>query len=253
MKVKKIRLPLLPVLLFVLFGTLSASAIMTTAEEKGVRFDGLAEYKTEAVDMPLPLTYEATVRFPTGFNGNGGVIFGSYSADTASAINLEVCSGGLLRLYIIDGSLVKHDIVFDGVNVYNGLQNHIAITLDREAGAYICYVNGEVAQVVAAAIPEDFTLNSKLVLGGDNVAGNPGYFRGELFGVALYSDVRNSSEISSDATSAAVDTSELIAAYAPLDSGNENSSITAIGDAKYNMTYKCDWIKDVPDPVYKTK
>ena len=63
MKKKTLKLVLLFALLAVLFGTLIVSAIMKSAEE-GMKFDGLAEYKTGSVVMPLPLTYEATVCFP---------------------------------------------------------------------------------------------------------------------------------------------------------------------------------------------
>lgn len=120
MKTKAIKTVLLFTLLAVLFGTLFASAILYT-EEDGMKFDDLVKYKTVVVDMPLPMTYEATVRFPADFSGRGGVIFGSSSGGTEASLNLEIYEGGAPALCITDALGVKHEIVFRGANVYNGL------------------------------------------------------------------------------------------------------------------------------------
>lgn len=253
MKAKKpIRIFLL-VLLVLMFGTLSVSAVMCAMEngndeEVGMKFDNLVEYETASVDMPLPMTLEAALKFPWDYSGYGGVIFGNYSSDAAAGFKLEITEGGSPRVYALDAALVKYDVVFDKVNVYSGTKVHIAVTLDPSAGVWTCYVNGELAETVSAAAPAQLAMTSKYTLGCDNGAGNEQYFRGELFGVALYSDARSAGEIALDAAGGSVDTDGLIAAYAPLSEANEKASVTATGDERYNITYSCNWIKDVPAP-----
>jgi len=248
MRVKVRKILLISLVLSVLLCTICCSAAVISTGEEGMKFDGLAEYKTASVTMPLPTTYEATVSFPADFGGSGGVIYGSYTADDTTCFNFEVYSGGAPRIYVIDASGVKYDVIFDNVNVYTGTKTHIAIALDREAGAWTCYVNGKAAQTVSAAIPAQADLTAKFVLGGDNLAGNAQYFKGELFGVSLYGDKRSADEIALDASGSEIDTDGLIAAYAALSQENEEASITAMGDTAYNITYSCNWIKDVPDP-----
>ncbi len=252
MKTKPMKIFLLFLILSLVFGTIFVSAVLYS-QRGGMEFDGLAEYKTESVEMPLPLTYEATVLFPSDFSGSGGVIFGNYSDGKTPSFKLEVCEGGAPRIYIIDGDGTKYDVTFEGVNVYNGEKTHIAIALDSGAGAWVCYINGAVAKTVSAAVPATFNMTSVFALGCDISAGQkpfaaPPYFKGELFGLSLYKDTRAAEEIALDAAGGTTDTSDLITAYAPLSQENEKASITAIADNKYNLTYSCDWIKDLSEP-----
>ena len=224
-----------------------AVSIVVYASDEGMTFDNLAEYKTKSVDMALPLSFEATVRFPNDFEGKGGVILGSYTDDNTAGFNFAIGDGGAPSLCIIDGAKVRHDVRFDGVSVYTGEKVHIAIVLDRAGGSYALYINGRLESTVTASVPEDFTTTAVFNLGTDNTAGDLDYFRGELFGVALYADARGVLEVANDAKGE-IDQSELIAAYSPLSKETGGASITAMGDARYDITYTCDWIRDVADP-----
>ncbi len=245
MKNKAVKVFLLFTLLAILFSTLFVAAILR--EGDGMKFEDLSEYKTESAEMPLPLTYEATVCFPADFGGNGGVIFGSKFGDQTPGFNFEVQDGGSPRIYIFVSEKVTYDIIFDDVNIYSGEKTYIAITLDQEAGTWSCYTNGELADTVTAAVPDVFNMTSVFALGCNITAGNSP-FKGELFDVALYKDKRSADEIALDAAGGEIDTNDLITAYSPLRSENEKKSITAIGDEAYNITYKCEWIKNLAQP-----
>ena len=245
MKNRATKIAVLALALALVFGTLIVSAILYT-EDSGMKFDGLAEYKTASVEMPLPETYEATIRFPKDYSGIGGVIYGSYADDKTAGFKLEVISGGAPRLYIIASDGAKYDFTFNKVNLYNGETTHLAIVLDRAAGSAVCYINGEVAEALKATLPASFNITSVFALGGDTVPGNYSYFRGGLFNLSLYEDKRSADEISFDVSSGKIDESGLIAAYTNLGEGGK--SITATGSSSYNLTYKCEWVADAKAP-----
>ncbi|MBR7116547.1 MAG: metallophosphoesterase [Clostridia bacterium] len=246
MKNKVLKILLLLLVLSLVFGVLTSTAAVSA--DIGMTFDDLVEYETAEVRVALPLTYEATVRFDRDQGGKGGVILGCYTDDKTSCFNFEIGEGGSPRIRIIDGSAVKYDVAFNNVSVYNGDKTHIAITLDKVSGNAFCYLNGTLAETVKATIPAQFDITSVFALGGDNLVTNADYFKGELFGVALYNDVRTSSEIATDASGGSTATDGLIAAYSPLSYENEKADVMVTGDASYKMTYTCEWIKDLPAP-----
>lgn len=195
-------------------GTVSVFA--ASATDEGLSFIDTEKYIAKNALAATPYTYEATIRFPAGFTGRGGLILGNYAEYPNPCFNFEIAEGGHPRFYVIDtrsGTPEILDITFDEVNVYTGEWIHLAIVRDNEDDALICYVNGVQAQ--SKALPSRATPHNleKLVLGGDNRTNpksNDQYFKGKMKDLSLYMDVRTAQEIKSDYKNSEVDFTELI-------------------------------------------
>lgn len=140
--------------------------------------------------VKTPLTLEALIHLPKGTATRGGVIVGSYTGGKENQINLEVYFSGKLRLYYkVDGATVNYNFKTD---VRSEKPLHIALTINGlEAMLYLDGVLVETA-TLSRALPEDVT---NFVIGGDYRADNTQYFRGKVYGVNLFEDVRTAEEI----------------------------------------------------------
>lgn len=217
--------------------------------EIGMKFDVSAEYKTDILEMPLPMTYEAAVCFPAGYTERGGVIFGNYVDSNSACVNFEVYKYGIPRVYIIDNNGKCYNIVFNQIDVCNGKPTHIAISGDINTGKWKCYIDGKLAQTIDEAVPKTFNLISDFAFGGDKRGGNSQYFKGELYSLRLYSDIRMPEEIALDATRDENDEDNLITAYDVSASDEwKTEGINAIGDQKFNLSLITNWIKEIPEP-----
>ncbi len=168
-------------------------------------FTGPSPYQTEDFITVTPLTMEATVYFPKDFSATtrGGVIAGNYPG-AGQAYSFEIYTNGQVRVYT-DGSFYSQNIVFDQVDVRTGEWVHLAVTLDNANRLASCYVDGKLAQTVAATATFEGTLNAPLIIGGDLRDGNGSYFRGRLLNLAAYADVRTPDEIKADMTQLGTD------------------------------------------------
>lgn len=93
----------------------------------------------------------------------------------------------------------KYTYKFDKVDVATGEKVHLSIVMDFANKKMYCYVNGELAQTLTGvANIKAFEEKHNMVIGGDHRNGNATYFTGKIYSVALWSDVRSASEISSD-------------------------------------------------------
>ena len=137
-----------------------------TIDDKGMRFDGLAEYKTDILQMPVPMTYEATVCFPEDYTDRGGVIFGNYVDSKTTCVNFEIHEEGAPRVYIIDNNGNRYNILFSEINVCSGKPTHIAISGDFNTGEWKCYIDGELEQTIIDLVPRAFSLESDFAFGG---------------------------------------------------------------------------------------
>ena len=137
-----------------------------------------------------PYTIEAILNVPETLEGRGGVIVGNYEVDSANIVNFEVYNEGKLRLYWRN-KLRINSYVFD-TDIRSGKQEYVALTVDGNLATL--YVNGEVVET--AVLPDLLPANAKnFKVGGDNRAGNTQYFKGTIYNVAMYNDVRTAEEI----------------------------------------------------------
>ncbi len=153
-------------------------------------------------------TFEATIMLPANFPANirPGVIYGNYGGQN-KALNFEVYTNGNPRVYYqtaIKSGSQSYNKTFTEVNLLNGKKTHIAIVNDQAADTISCYVDGVLAQTLEGAIP-DWIPTRPGVIGGDYRDINSLAFCGEMFSVALYSDVRTEAEIQADMANVASD------------------------------------------------
>ncbi len=152
-----------------------------------------------------PLTFEATIQLSKDHTGRGGVIVSNYGIDANNAISIEIYTDGRVRLFFVNQGM-KVDCLFD-TDVRSDERTHIAITAKGQE-AYL-YVNGELAETkhLSCSLPK---LTNDFKVGGDNRGGNAQYFKGTIYSVSLFSDVRTEKEIANDAMLVLPNASNLI-------------------------------------------
>lgn len=163
-------------------------------EATGRTFSQNANTLISSPTSDTPHTLEAVINLPKTYGGRAGVIVGSYTGSTQNPVNLEVYNGGKLRIYYKSGgSTISHNF---NVDVRSDSPVHVAVTIDGTT-AY-AYLNGVLADTatLSKAMPANAT---DFVIGGDHRADNAQYFRGTVYGVSLFADVRTAEEIASDA------------------------------------------------------
>ena len=176
----------------------------TTPTVEGMTFD----YNTIALlqkDFPIDantLTFEASILLPTTVTGRGGVILGNYKDGENHYFNFEIYNNGNPRISCtVPGDLNnRYDLVFTGVDVRSDTGSHIAITLNKDTGEAICYLNGQYKQKltkVGFEIPNEVNDHS-FVLGNDLRTSDNQNFKGTIGTVAVYTDIRTADEISAD-------------------------------------------------------
>lgn len=233
------------IILMIVF-SFAFTAALTAAEEYGLYFEDIDKVSYVGT-MDLPVTFEATVELPKGFEGRGGVILGNYSDGKGACINLEIHEGGRPRLYINDGQKT-HDLVFKSADVRRDKPVHIAITIERTKKSVSLYVDGVFVQSISDEIPTGLDTGVQLRLGGDFRTGNTQNFKGKIYGVALWSDVRTALEINADMKSISGDAEGLASAWdmSTIPTGEYVGKIIDIGPRRRNFLYRDEsgWIRD---------
>lgn len=201
---KKIRIWIFLVVLMMSMAAVSMAA--------GKTFTSVDSYQTAKPLASLPKTYEATVLIPTSWKTDrAGVILGNYFG-AGACFSFEIFTNGNPRLYTMDNNLAQGQCIFDKVNVATGKKVHIAIVVEGSSAS--CYIDGVIKQTVTNhSLAQNVSMSNNSVLGGDLRERNSLYFKGEIYDVALYSDVRTAAEILGDYHGTATDKSGLMASY----------------------------------------
>ena len=235
--------------------SLCTATVFAATPTDGLAFEPQSEYgevyKLSRGLAAMPVTFEATVYFPSSYTDRGGVIVGNYKGSGVECFNFEIYSGGQPRLYIIDGNNTLN-ITFDGVNVCKGSWVHVAITWSASTKTAICYVNGEAKQTKTASVSVSVKNNLNVVLGGDNRDGNAQNFKGLLRDLSLYSDVRTAAEVKSDYQNTTVDTSSLIGHWNMPSTATAGATIADVSSNKNDFVKKVntDFISKAPATGY---
>ncbi len=193
----------------------SANGIDLVTSSGGLDFTADQYYISQDKFTVFPKTYEATIYFPEDMTSStAGVIFGNAGDSSINCTSFQIFNNGHPGFYIrgIGGSQ-NLGVEFAEVNVYNGKKTHLAVTVEN--GSYKCYVDGVLAQTINGAAFSDFSvdMDSQMFIAGDFRDGNIQYFKGIVYDVALYSDVRTASEIAADYQDMTYTDENLIAAY----------------------------------------
>ena len=175
----------------------------------GMRFVTGNNFEVKQALSQTPLSYEAEFKITSEeLNSTQSYILGNYgngpnhTGTTSAIFSLSVNPNGCPSLYLLEIVKVNsYHVTFDKVQVANGTNIHLAITIDYNN--FYCYVNGKLKQTVARAantnpVNYTFPVYNKLSIGNDLAKNDNHRFQGELYSVSLYADYRNASEISGD-------------------------------------------------------
>lgn len=173
-------------------------------ENTGVQFNKNDLFEIEIKESTIS-TIEMTVMLPTDYADRAGVIFGNYTDGTKDTLNVEVREGGKLRLfYVVNGT--KYDHTFN-TDIRSDKPINVAMVIDGEQ-AYL-YINGSLVEVIETAC-EIPVMSDKFAIGGDYRLDNVQFFKGTIYSLHVFSDVREAEEIISDMLAVNANTEGLI-------------------------------------------
>ena len=186
-------------------GLLYSDYFKTEADMTNGTFTQHTDIRVSATESTSPKTVEALVYVPESFVGRAGVIVGNYDGALDSRLNLEIYTGGRVRLFFtVLGK--KVDCLFN-TDIRSDSPVHIAVTVDGKQASL--YVDGALAETVR--LSETMPTNvENLRVGRDNRSNNLYYFKGVIYSVSLFNDVRSASEIAKDALGTAANSDGLI-------------------------------------------
>lgn len=210
-------------------------------------------YTCEKLLEKLPRTLEAWVYIPSDVRlSRCGVIFGNYAnANEDVYINFEIFSAGVPAIVCGNENGTRYEYKFTLAAIPAEKWTHISFVYgmfdNDEESSVSCYIDGKLRHKISPnnfyAVDESFSDN-KFCLGGDMRALNERFFRGTLYDVVVYSDVRTVEEIASDVHSAPdLNDTELIAYY-QLSEDIKEQNIPDLGPNAYDMTYGNMWVKE---------
>ena len=175
---------------------------LLTSEEIGLKetngYTG-AEFTPDVLNLMAesltsePRTIEAVLSLPKSVAGNGGVIFGNYGKGT-DTISLEMIEGGRVTLRVVNNGVSSH-IGFK-TDIRSDEPVHIAIVV-RDNNVARLFINGVYKESCSlkSALP---TITDGYAIGGDFREKNAEYFKGTLYSLKLFDDVRSMAELAAD-------------------------------------------------------
>lgn len=210
------------------------------------------EYNRYIINKPfseLAYTVEMEVKLDKSLSGSAGTLFGNYdlSVNGGSSVglgrvyNIEVVNG-VVRFVYTDNAHQKNTVEFNNVDIRTGDWVHLTVAFDVKTGQVHLYLNGELKS--SKAIPRDFSAYIKTTtfhIGGDNLTLNPSWFKGEYRELAVFSDLRSTSEIMNDYQNGVdLDDENLMAQYYFSESDVHKNLIDNSGNG-YWARYEDTW------------
>ena len=176
---------------------------------------------TNKVDTPMTFEFELAGCGNIAGASKGGVIIGNYSESASSYINIEAVDYGklIVRGKYNNGSEWTATFYQSEADIRTNAIHHYTITVASGWTGVSLYVDGTHK---ATRYPADLTLpkasdySHPFRIGGDYSQGNTNYFKGLIYTVAMYSDIRTAAEITADKSvnkTWSSSTQGLIAAY----------------------------------------
>lgn len=109
----------------------------------------------------------------------------------------------------------EYKYAFDKINVCTGKKINLAIVADQEHKQLLCYVDGELKQTLenVTHLTGDYVSANAYVIGGEWLGSNAAYFKGKMYGISIFSDIRTPEEITADSKAVNLTDGELVASY----------------------------------------
>lgn len=125
----------------------------------------------------------------------------------------EVALGGIVTNKL--RAFKEYKYTFKNVNVCTGDRLHLSIVCDKQNAKLHCYVDGVLKETLSGVehLNENYVSERKYVVGGDWLGGNAAYFKGTIYSVSAYSDIRLDAEVLADKTSVDYTDSALMLSY----------------------------------------
>ncbi len=179
-------------------GLMFAKNTATANNDAVIPAYGVTFTDTSAIELDTlaatPHTLEATIQLSPDYHGRGGIIVGNFEDLSLGSMSLEIHYSGKVRLYYATDKAHQIDCTF-ATDIRSTDPVHIAVTIDGLVANL--YINGELTEQKTLPI-EPNTQVEGFKIGGDNREGNIHYFKGSIYSVSLFSDVRTEEEIKSD-------------------------------------------------------
>lgn len=174
------------------FTSNNAPSYVAGSSISGTKFNSSVINGIDKLENPFA-TIEAVIKLPATHSDRAGVIIGNYNGSNNDTINIEVLAGGKLRLFYIANG-IRYDYSF-ATDIRSDEPTHIAIT--AEGTTVSLYVNGVFAESISvtASLP---SVTEGFAIGGDYRLNNEQYFKGTIYSVHLFDNVRTAEEIVSD-------------------------------------------------------
>lgn len=257
---KKIKSLISCLLLFSMLASMfvaanAAESSTKSGERTGITIDNV---KTDGVTHPegyywsgkqleeFPVTYEAWIYIPYEFyNEEGNVILGniphSYAVSTNYWFSFEIKWKGEPKLMFGDGDTVVEVVLWESSRIPADRWTHLAIVHDINNSSVKCYVNGQFTQTkkfgVADFKPDEKILDNPIALAGDGFSANQRAFAGSIGDVAVYSDMRTTTEIVNDYRKGPDVNDENLMLYYKLSEDKNGKDIEDLSGNGYDMKY----------------
>ncbi len=225
--------------------TFSLFSLSTSAAPTGTTFTAETIYAINKAFTSDVKTVEAVLSLPTSSTGRGGVVLGNFVSTTATCFSFEIHENGRPRIYTVDSNGMQRSHIFDQVSIATGKKVHLAVTIDAAAGKLYCYVDGTLKQTLSTSAATNTVSSTPFQIGGDPRSGNAQYFKGTIYSVAAFKNVRSASQIATDKNGISTSDSDLIAAY---ELSGKPSTIKDLGKGGFDAKLKTKWFTD-KDPV----
>ena len=240
MKKKLLRLCSIVLVISMVLGnvvSLAADDTTSTGTEKGMEFSTTLKGVIENPFDSNIKTVEATICLPTGNSGVENNILATTGSGKLPNMSFKITHTGYPAFYYnydsddSDESTVNTAVTtLFNTTVNTGKATHVAFVLadDGNTTTVSCYVDGvnipvhSVSGSQGGVKLEDASQLSYLVetpssdafvVGGNYSTANTGYFKGEIYSLAVYSDARTADDIAADMTAVDTEDTDLMAYY----------------------------------------
>ena len=158
---------------------------------------------SEKIDTPVTIEFEISSCGNIAGASNGGVLFSNYSEGASTYLIIEADTYGKLRVrgkynggseWTAQFYQSEADVRLNGVH-------HYTVTVASGWTGVTLYADGvkkATRYPASITLPKASEYTHPFRIGGDYTADNANYFKGLIYSVAMYNDVRTDSEVKAD-------------------------------------------------------